>query len=119
MKTFIQDGKIVNYTNSGSALSAGDPVVIGGLLGAAVGDIANGATGPVRIAEVVRMTKVTATVVAAGDQLDFDVSEQKLDVGITPASGDLVGCGTAVAAADGSSTTVDILLNVPGATVTP
>lgn len=120
MKTFVQKGEILDYSNTGAAISSGDPVVIGALLGAAVGDIAaTTGTGPVRIAGVVTLPKVTTAVMAQGDSLDFDVSEAKMAIGLTPASGDLIETGICAAAAGNGATTVQVLLNVAGATVTP
>lgn len=109
----VQEGKVLNWTNAtGSAVVSGQMVRIGTLLGVAITDIANGATGDVQVAAVWRLPKVTATVIAVGAAVDFVAATGLIDTGITPAAGDLQNCGTATAAAGNGDTTVDVLLNM-------
>ena len=49
MKNYVQNGANVTIT-AGAAYSSGDPVVVGDLVGVAVTDIANGATGQLHFA---------------------------------------------------------------------
>lgn len=116
---FVQDGDVIPFT-AGSALSSGDAVVIGGLLGVVISDVASGATGQASISGVFNVPKVDGAVITEGMPLVYDVSAGALDdSAATPASGDLVNCGIAVES-KGTTTgeSIAILLNVPGATIT-
>ena len=53
MKTLYKTGDIIDYT-AGSAISSGDVLSIGNLVGIAIDDIANGDTGPALIRGAVR-----------------------------------------------------------------
>ena len=95
----VQDGQVIQFTNGGGAISSDDPVVIGSLVGVALVDIANGATGSVAISQVYNLPKVDAAVIAQGEAVHFDVSAgangEVDDDAATPASGDLLGWGVA------------------------
>ncbi len=118
MKNFLQQGDVIAYTNGGgTTIPSGSIVAVGVLLAVAVADIEPGESGAVRISGVVALPKNPATVVAAGDALDYDVSAKRLDKLGSPAAGDLVGCGVAISAAGSSADTVEVLLNVAGAAV--
>lgn len=74
----VQKGDIIDVV-AGAAYSAGDvvPILDGadGLVGIAVDDIANGATGAVEIANAVyEITKATGTAWVVGDRIYWDVS---------------------------------------------
>ena len=119
-KNYVQDGGVIQHTNSGTALAAGDPVVIGNLIGVALVDIANGATGSVAIEGVFALPKVDAAVIAQGEKLTFDASAGAFDDGsATPAAGDVTNCCVAMEA-KGATTgeTIDVKLNVGVGTVT-
>ncbi len=88
--TYVQDGKVIDWTNGGSAVSAGDVVVIGNILGVALVDIAGGATGAVQIEGVFDCPKVSGAVIAAGESLTWDVSAGAFDDNAAvPATGDV------------------------------
>ena len=92
----VQDGKVLQFTNGGSAMSSGDAVVIEKLVGVALVDIANGASGSVAITQVYNLPKVDAAVIAQGEQVHYDVSASEVDdESATPAAGDLLGWGIA------------------------
>jgi predicted RecA/RadA family phage recombinase len=115
---YIQPGNCIDYT-AGSDISSGDVVVVGGLLGVAMSDIANGDTGAVGVSGVYSLPKVTAHVLSVGERVQYDVSASSIaDDGATPASGDLVNCGIVTKAAGNGDTTVEVLINVAGATIT-
>lgn len=115
---YIQEGKVIPFT-AGAAYSSGDVVVIGGLLGVVLKDVANGATGQAAIEGVFEIPKVTAAVLTEGMRVQWDVSAGGVeDDAATAATGDLVNCGVAVEAADGTISVCKVLLNVPGATIT-
>lgn len=95
----VQDGKVLQFTNGGSAISSGDVVVIEKLVGVALVDIANGDTGSVAIEQVYDLPKVDAAVIAQGEAVHYDVSASEVDdESATPASGDLIGWGIAAEA---------------------
>lgn len=115
---YVNSGDVVDFINGGSAIAAGAVVVVGNVLGIALVDIANGATGSVRIRGRFRnLPKVTAAVIAQGESLTWDVSVSKFDDNAaTPATGDVTGPPAVAAAAYTSSdTTMDVILTgVPG-----
>jgi predicted RecA/RadA family phage recombinase len=115
---YHQDGTTVHYTNgTGSDIASGAPVVIGALLGVAVTDIADGHSGAVITEGVVELPKATGSAIAQGAAVDFDLSAGAIDGSITPAAGDLLGCGVAWAAAEAADEVVMVKLNAAAATV--
>lgn len=116
---FIQDGQTITWTNgTGSDVASGDPVVVVGLLGLAVTDIANGDSGAVIVEGVVEIPKATGSAINQGAAVDFDVSTGKANGSITPATGDLSGCGVAWATAASADETVMVKLNARAASIT-
>jgi len=78
------------WTNGGSAVSSGDPVVIGAMLCIALGDIAGGATGEVATTGVFELAKADAAVIAQGEFVTWDSSASNFDdASATPATGDV------------------------------
>ena len=98
MKTYIQRGEVIDWTNdSGSAVVSDEVVVIGDIVGVATVDIAVNAVGAVRIEGVVEIAKVDAAVIAAGEHVDWDVSASEVDdESATSASGDVPDFAIAV-----------------------
>lgn len=114
---YVSPGDVIDYTNGGSAISAGDVVRVGQVLGIALVDIANGATGSVQIRGRFTVAKVSAAVIAQGESLTWDASASAFDDNAaTPATGDVQGPPAVAAAAYGSGTTsMDVILTgVPG-----
>lgn len=106
----VSQGEVIQFVNSGSAISSGDVVVVGECLGVALVDIANGATGSVAMRGVFTVPKVTAAVIAQGESLTWDVSAGKFDDNAaTPATGDITG---AAARAEEAGTSSDTTLKV-------
>jgi predicted RecA/RadA family phage recombinase len=121
---YIQPGEVIDWTNgTGSAVSSGDVVAIGQILGVALVDIANAATGSVQIKGVFEVPKVSGAVIAAGESLTWDVSAGAFDDNAaTTALGDITGaCAVAVEAAGNGVTALNVLFTgVPGTVdVTP
>jgi predicted RecA/RadA family phage recombinase len=113
---YLQKGDVLDYT-AGADISSGDAVVIGGLIGVALTDIANGDTGSVQITGVFDMPKVSGAVIAQGESLTWDVSAGAFDDNAaTAATGDLTGaCAVAAEAAGDGVTTIAVrLTGVPG-----
>ena len=117
---FVQEGSVIQYT-AGADISSGAVVKIGNILGVALGDIANGATGSVAIRGVFTVAKVSAAVIAQGESLTWDVSANSGagafdDNAATPATGDVTGPpAVAFQAAGNGDTTLQVLFTgVPG-----
>lgn len=114
----VNSGEVLTWTNgTGSAVTAGTVVVAGQILGVALVDIANTATGAVCTKGRFTVPKVSAAVIAQGESLTWDVSAGAFDDNAaTPATGDVTGA-PAIAAAAGAATTTSIdvvLTGVPG-----
>jgi len=107
MKNYVQPGDVLDYTNAGAALAAGAGVLIGVRLGVAMGDIATGATGSIRVKGVVNLPKNTTDVMAQGAALYWDNTNKRLTT--TTTSNTLAGYA-ADPAANGDAT-VNIALN--------
>lgn len=113
---FVQDGEVIQYT-AGSNISSGAVVKIGNILGVALTDIANGATGAVAISGVFDVPKVSAAVIAQGESLTWDVSAGGFDDNLaTPATGDVTGAAAVAfeAAGNGVTTIAVKFTGVPG-----
>lgn len=118
---YIQPGVVIDYTNAtGSTITAGSVVKINKILGVAIADIANGATGPVQIEGVFECPKLSTAVIAAGESLTWDVSAGNFDDSAAiPATGDVTGAAAvAVEAAGNGTTTVKVKFTGTPGTVT-
>lgn len=115
---YLKPGNIIDWTNgTGTAVVSGQVVVIGQLLGVALVDIANGATGSVAIEGVFSVPKVSAAVIAAGENLTWDVSAGAFDDNAATPTGDYVTGPQVVAieAAGNGVTTLKVkFTGVPG-----
>lgn len=114
---FQQPGDVIDYTNAGSAIAAGAVVVIGKILGVALVDIATNATGSVQLTGVFNVPKVSAAVIAKGENLTWDVSAGAFDDNAaTPATGDVTGPPAVAfeAAGNGVTTLAVKFTGVPG-----
>lgn len=110
---YQQEGKIIQYSNAGSAISAGDIVKMGCIVGVALEDIAaSTGVGSVCVEGVVSgVPKTTGTAWTVGLKLLWDVSATKFDsAAATPATGDITGCAIAWEAASSGATTGTIKL---------
>lgn len=116
---YVNAGDVVTYSNSGSAISAGDVVKVGQQIGIALVDIAaTSGTGSVALSGVFTVPKVSAAVIAQGESVIWDASAGAFDDNLaTPASGDVSGCCVAMEAAGNGVTTIDVKLNVGIGTV--
>jgi predicted RecA/RadA family phage recombinase len=79
-KNYIQQGDVLDWTNgTGSAVSSGDPVVIGNeQMGIALVDIANAATGSVAKCGVFSLPKNTSDAVTAGHKVWWDAANAEV-----------------------------------------
>jgi len=111
---YVREGDSLQYTNTGSAISSGDEVVMNDVLGVALVDIAaSTGTGEVAIEGVFTLTKVAGTAAAVGETMHWDASGGGLINTITPASGDISNACICVEAAASAATTVNVKLT-PG-----
>jgi predicted RecA/RadA family phage recombinase len=112
MKTYQQEGELLNYANAGSALSAGDPVVVGTTLGVATTDIAHGATGELALSGVFELPKVSGAVITQGMSVVFVAASQSFDDdAVVKAEGDVSKIAIAWKAAGDGATTVLVHLD--------
>lgn len=120
MKTYVQPGKVITWTNgTGAAVASGDVVAIGNILGVAAVDIAVGASGSVAIEGVFTVPKVSGAVIAQGESLTWDASAAAFDDNLAvPGAGDITGAPAVAAEAAGNGvTSFDVkLTGVPGTT---
>ena len=107
----INEGTIVSYTNAtGSDIAANAVVVMGKMVGIALNDIANGASGAVAVKGSFQVSKKTATdVIAQGTVLVYDSGVEAASAGTTL---DGVVVGHAAAASSSAVTTVDVILGL-------
>jgi predicted RecA/RadA family phage recombinase len=101
---FIQDGRYVDYT-PGSAVTAGDVVVQGELIGIAKGDIAANKPGALSVEGVFDFPKATGggSAIAAGVNVYWDVAEQVAKTDSEAGANKLLG-KTTRAASDNDAT---------------
>ena len=103
MKNYIGPGKTCRFVASGAVLS-GAVVVTPALVGIAAENVADTETGVMAIEGEFEYDKATGTAWAVGDLLDYDVSADKFDKGITPATGDVSDCAVCTVAAGTNDT---------------
>lgn len=104
---YVMSGDVLDYTASGAAVASGAVVKTGVRIGVALADIADGDTGAVRVRGVFTIAKLSTDVVAQGDLLYWDDTNDRLTT--TATSNTLAGY--AAAAAGNGTTTVQISLN--------
>ncbi len=107
----IQRGEVMPYTNGGSStITSGRLVVVGDMVGVALGDIEPGATGQLALGEVWELPK-DAVAVAQGDQL-YAMPDGTITTAADDGSGNAyTPAGKAFAAAADTAATVQVRLN--------
>lgn len=108
--SYVQDGGAIQYTPQ-AAVTAGDVVVQGALVGVARFDIAEGATGVLAVEGVYDLPKAAgaSTAIAAGAQVYWDVADGLAKADDESGTNQLVG--KAVLAAVDADTTVRVRLS--------
>lgn len=105
MKNIVQAGKVISFT-AAAAVTSGQVVRIGNILGVATADVANGESGLAAIDCVATVPKVSAAVIAAGESLTWDASAAAFDDNAaTPATGDVTGAPAVAFEAAGNGVT--------------
>lgn len=119
-ENYVQRGEVIDYT-AGADIPSGRVLKVGALLGVALQDIANGATGPVAIRGVFTAPKVSGAEIAKGERLVFDISANTNtgafdDSAAVAATGDVSGeAAVAWEAAGAGVTSIKVLFTgVPG-----
>lgn len=116
---YIQEGNVIQFVNAGSAISAGDVVVVGdngdAVLGVALVDIAaTTGVGSVQLEGVFDLPKVDAAVIVQGEYVIWDASVGKFDDNAaTPAAGD-VSDGAVAWEGLGATTDANIQVKLTG-----
>lgn len=103
---FRQNGDVLDYT-AGSAISAGQVLVIGVRIGVALTAIANGATGAVAVEGVFEIAKLSSDTMAQGALVYWDNANSRMT---TTAGGNTLA-GYAFRAAGNGATTVEVNIN--------
>lgn len=109
-KNYVEDGHTIDYTAT-AAISSGDVVVVGALVGISLSDLAVDETGALRMDGVWQVPKTAAGALDQGALVDFDVSAGEFAALGTPATGDIVGAGVVWNAAADGDTTVWVKIN--------
>jgi len=112
-QNFIQEGDHLEFTNgTGGTISAGSPVIVGKIVGVALGTVANGAKGQIKTTGVFLLTKKAALAVSAGDVVFWDSTPGE----VTKTDADGIFIGYAVEDALAAAGTVKVMLaTFPGA----
>jgi predicted RecA/RadA family phage recombinase len=105
MKNFVQNGEVITIT-AGAAITSGDPVLIGSLVGIAQTSVASGESLACKLEGVFTCKKKSTDTPAQGDKLYWDNTNKEFT---TTASGNTLA-GNAWAAAASGVTTVQIRL---------
>ena len=115
----VQRGDILTFT-AVAALSSGDAVVIGDLVGVALTDAAIGEQVEVAIEEVYNLPKADADTINIGERVHYDVSAgEVIAFGTATASGDVEDFGIAFESKGATTGETIAVKLVPGGTVQP
>ena len=104
---FVMSGDVLDYV-AGSAVSAGQVLLIGVRIGVALNAIASGATGAVRMEGVFTIAKLSTDVMTQGALVYWDNTNSRMT--LTSAGNTLAGY--CFKAAGNGVTTVEVNLNV-------
>jgi predicted RecA/RadA family phage recombinase len=115
---FVQDGRMLDFTNNTSALiTFGQVIAVGAVLGVAMDDIAVGESGVIAIDGVFSVPKVSGAMIGQGETLTWVVFSKAFDdSAATAATGDITGATAfaAEAAGDGVISLAVKFTGVPG-----
>lgn len=112
---FIQPGATLDIV-AGATLTSGVPVAIGALVAVPLSSVASGQPCAVRVEGVFDVPKATGNSFTVGQRVNFRPSTGAFTVA-TPAAGDLIGAGIAVAAAASGDTVARVRLSPGAATI--
>ena len=104
----VAEGLTMPYTNgTGVDIDSGDVVAFAAMIGVALGDIPNGSTGELAVAEVWILPKNEALAITQGDQLYWDAGNGNIN---KTAQGN-IPCGIAYTHELAATATVQVRLN--------
>ena len=110
-KNYSGKGDVLDYV-AGGAVASGAVVIMGDQVGIALSAAA--AIGDEILVQVegafTGVPKSAGTAISKGDKVSWDASASAFSKGITPATGDVIGCGFAAADATSAATTMDVVL---------
>ena len=107
---YVAPGGVLNFTAAG-VVAVGSVVAMGDMIGIALkAAAASGDVIAVATEGVFTVAKTTGTAWAQGAAIDWDSGSSEFHDGVTPASGDVVSCGVAAAAAASGDATGQIKL---------
>lgn len=107
---YVQEGGVINYTNAGTKISAGDAIVIGNIAGVALVDIEQNATGSVAIEGVFTLPKANNLALNQGAAADLKSDGSVIAAG-TATSGGLKKCFVVFIKPETTDTSVSVKLN--------
>jgi len=108
MQNFVYEASTLTWTNgTGDDVVAGQPVFIGSIIAVAIGDIADGDSGDVKIGGVFRFAKDAPLVITQGDTLYWSTANQEITKTVTDQY-----IGKAAVSAASADTEVEVLLDV-------
>lgn len=106
-QNYKYSGEHLDWLNeTGSKVNSGDVVIEGGIVGIALGDIADDAMGVLKTEGVFELAKKSSLAISAGDPLFWDATPGEITK--TAADGKFVGY--AAKKAESSDSTVDVVL---------
>lgn len=108
--SYLHDGCTVQYTPSGSDVSAGDVIDLGDFVGVAVTDIDDGTQGTLQIKGAFRVTKKTGESWTQGDPVYYDAGTTSFSSNVSYSE---AVAGLCIADAATGDSTGDIVLT-PG-----
>ncbi|GAB2899564.1 capsid cement protein [Microbulbifer echini] len=111
---FVQDGRMLDVTNSTSAKLTSGQVVVGSVLGVAMEDIAVGETGVPVIDGVFTVLKVSAAVINQGESLTWVTASSAFDDNAATAATDDITGATAFAAEAAGAGTASLAVKFTG-----
>lgn len=118
MRNYKQPGDAITCPAPATVTSGSGTVIGGSLFGVAQHDAASGANCTFRLEGVVELPKLSSAVIAIGDRLHWDIdSTPPQFIKASAATGDILNCAVAVAAAGNGATTVIAKLTPDGASV--
>lgn len=113
MKTAVQVGDVLDYANGETAISSGDVVAIGEMIGVAIADIAANETGAVAIKGVISVTKVGSQAWSVGDKIFWDKTNLRFTKTASSDADTLAGYAVEAVGSGAGETTGKVLL-IPG-----
>ena len=105
---FIQNGAAIDYTAGSAAVSAGDVIVQGALVGIANADIPANETGSISVEGVYEFDKTASEAITAGATVYWNATS---GIATGTSAAGLVTLGKAVAAAGSGATVVKAKIN--------